>query len=142
MISDFPMTSEEIFKYYLGEVEPVYTYLVAIKGEKPLQALVEIENTFKHLANAAIGFEIEKNMQRASAHMTRLHLDLYKLLAVEVKILIENRDKDIHSPYVNAIRKARASEVNHVGDKSQNDSLDRYKEAINVGLKELELDLL
>ena len=36
----------ELFKYYINNLQPVYNYLVVLKDKKPIQAVVEIENTF------------------------------------------------------------------------------------------------
>lgn len=133
---------KEVFNYYTDNIPNVYSYLVALKGQKPLQALVEIENAFTHLAQASQGKNTETNIRLARRHIVRLHLDLHKLLLVEVKTLFEKQKNAINPSFINATKTARTKEIECVGEKNPVCVIDAYKEAINIGLKGIGLEPL
>jgi hypothetical protein len=75
-----------------------YADLVAIKREKPIQILIEIENAFSHLLNA-LSYDKNSNRYRENLikgknHLLRASLDAYKLLWVECANELEKIEKN------------------------------------------------
>ncbi len=129
------------FEYYSQRIAPVYSYLVALKGQKPLQVLVEIENTFAHMAQACQGKQVKENIERAHNHLHRLETDLYKLLFVELlNKLKDNRIND--NQFVNLARDAREAELKSIGSNDHRKVISAYHSAVNKGLTALGLDPL
>jgi hypothetical protein len=76
---------QELRRYYYERFIPAYADAVASLGDKPVQLLVEQENTlahlFAHLEEAGDG----SNLKKATAHLERATLDCYKIIWVEYK---------------------------------------------------------
>jgi hypothetical protein len=79
------MDIQELQRYYYEKFIPAYADAVASLGDKPVQLLVEQENTlahiFAHLEDAGDG----SNLKKACAHLERATLDCYKIIWVEYK---------------------------------------------------------
>ena len=136
------MELEEIFKSYTEKVAPIYTYLVALKGKKPVQVLVEIENVFSHISQAVQGRNKQDNLERAKNHLERLHIDLYKLLLVEVNSLFRQNNSDSYYKFISLARIARESELESIGMNNSDEVAAKYREAINCGLEGLNLEII
>jgi len=126
---------------YSKRIIPVYNYLIAIKGQKPLQVLIEIENIFAHMAQACRSRNTDNNLLRAKTHLTRLEIDTYKLLLVEIKLLLE---KELHmsKEFITLSRKAREIELDEIGSNDNEKVRLSYKNAIDYGLAKLKLEPL
>ena len=139
---------KEVLIYYVEHIQPVYTYLVVLKDKKPLQVIIEIENTFAHLAEAIHEAQknekdktkIRNNIQRAKNHLNRLETDVYKLLLVELKRRL-NIERKNQREIIQLSQKARNTELKEIGadDKGHQRVIEAYKKAVTTSIKELEL---
>ncbi len=148
------MSLEDIQAYYFNTFIPAYADTVATLGDKPVQLLIEQENTLAHMMAHLSESDDEKNIYRALAHLERATLDCYKIIWVESKKKLEyfikldntnlalafNKDE---SEVLDKIRKidslakeARALESMNIG-KNNTKALEKYIEVV-----ELERDLL
>ena len=129
------------FLYYTKHISPVYSYLVALKAQKPLQVLIELENTFAHMAQASQDIAAEKNIERAHNHLLRLETDLYKLLLVELMADLKEKNK-MSGKFVSLSRNARETELNSIGSDGHNEVIEAYYQAVNTALSSLGLEEL
>lgn len=139
------MTLKDIFSFYEEKVAPAYSFLVALTGEKPLQVLVEVENTFAHISRGISGDHEEQNYNKAYNHMVRLYIDLYKLLIIEIKKIYESSNPQKSLIFVDLMRKAREYELKNIGnpDPKITEAVGlKYADAINVALKDLGMEKL
>ncbi len=84
------MSLEELQHYYYRNFVPAYADAVASLGDKPVQLLVEQENTLAHLmAHLAEDRGNDQNLHRAKAHLERATLDCYKIIWVVYKEKLE-----------------------------------------------------
>ncbi len=84
------MSLEELQRYYYQNFVPAYADAVASLGDKPVQLLVEQENTLAHImAHLAQDGDNIHNIQRALAHLERATLDCYKIIWVVYKEKLE-----------------------------------------------------
>ena len=92
------MDIEEVFEFYRTEFVPAYSDLVGYIGDKPLQMVIELENTFAHISqyfNNELNIqEKDKNLEKAYDHLVRVTLDCYKLLWVTMHGELETIEKD------------------------------------------------
>ena len=132
---------KEHFLYYATYISPVYSYLVALKGQKPLQLLIEIENSFAHIAQACQSIHVNSNLERAKNHLLRLEVDLYKLLLVELKVMLDNEPHSIKE-FIKLSRQARETELNEIGTLNNKKVVKAYNQAINYAIDQLNLDPL
>ena len=92
------MDIEEVFEFYRTEFVPAYSDLVGYIGDKPLQMVIELENTFAHISqyfNPELNIQNkDKNLAKAYDHLVRVTLDCYKLLWVTVHEELEAIEKD------------------------------------------------
>jgi hypothetical protein len=138
----------ELFKYYINNLQPVYNYLVVLKDKKPIQAVVEIENTFSHLAQACKEADekspnnqkVNSNLKRARNHLNRLETDLYKLLLVELKRRLDIEQIN-NKEVVQLAKVARDIELAEIGavDEGHRRIVDAYRMAVNKAIELLEL---
>jgi len=74
----------ELFEFYREECVPAYSDVVGYLAERPEQFLIEIENSFSHIAqyfNPELNEEDRaSNLLKAKDHLVRVTLDCYKLL--------------------------------------------------------------
>ncbi len=82
-----------LFDFYRERFIPAYADLVGYVGGKPLQVSNELDNVLSHLAQCYNpNFDDAKkneNVDKALNHLTRVTLDCYKLLWVDInKILV------------------------------------------------------
>ena len=94
-IRNFYEKLKETAKLYETHVIPYYSALISLNGGvKPLALLIESENFLTHLFNAVLCPETEDtNFKRATAHIERMILDLYKLLWREINLKLEQQIK-------------------------------------------------
>jgi len=79
------MDIKELLDYYYQKFIPAYADAVASLGDKPVQLLVEQENTLAHLL-AYLEDESDKaNLKKACGHLERATLDCYKIIWIEYK---------------------------------------------------------
>ena len=71
--------------YYYTKFIPAYADAVASLGDKPVQLLVEQENTLAHIFAYLEDESDVGNLQKACAHLERATLDCYKIIWVEYK---------------------------------------------------------
>ncbi len=146
-LSDFLELYNKIFK-------PAYADLVAYIGDKPVEIIVEIENTFSHLMvylDSSEESEIrDKNLEKAYNHLLRAALDcrklLWKIIIEDVEEIAKNRDKRLilaisESEFLKLLNKlreksklARRREIENIG-KNPLEAIKLYEEAIETGLK-------
>jgi hypothetical protein len=79
------MDIKELVDYYYQKFIPAYADAVASLGDKPVQLLVEQENTLAHLIAYLENSSDEANLKKASAHLERATLDCYKIIWIEYK---------------------------------------------------------
>ncbi len=141
------------FRIYKEYFLPAYSDLVAYLADKPQQILIEIENTFSHIAqtynNDISQAQREDNLKKATAHMQRISLDCYKLLWAKMKgeIDVIFQSKDLRSFGLNMseaefiakkekfrgkVQEARKLELENVGVDPLK-SLDAFGEAVSIG---------
>jgi len=134
-------TTNDVFEFYEDKIAPAYAYLVAVTGEKPIQVLVEIENAFAHLSKSIKGVNPQENINKAFSHLVRLYIDLYKLLAVELKVMAENRNILLDINFIKYTKEAREFELNNIGNSEETLEVGKkYSKAINIALDSLGLD--
>ncbi len=147
------MNPDNLFEFYRDVFLPAYSDFVGFTAKKPMQVLNELENTLAHLAqyyNPALNdIEKEENVRKSCDHLTRVTLDLYKLLWVEMHRELElfyldekkrtfalNMSEEDFIQGFNDFRdkaqEARRSEVNSVGVNPLS-ALELYKESIVLG---------
>ena len=148
------MNLDRIQKYYFDTFIPAYADAVVMLGDKPVQLLVEQENTLAHIMAHLSESDDEKNLYRAMAHLERATLDCYKIIWVESKqkleyfIKLDNTNLALafnknESEVLDKIKKidslakeARALESMNIG-KNSSKALQKYMEVV-----ELEKELL
>jgi len=144
------MDVEEVFEFYRTEFVPAYSDLVGYIGNKPLQMVIELENTFAHISqyfNPELNIQDkDKNLAKAYDHLVRVTLDCYKLLWVTMHEELEVIEKDkstrklglniSETEFITKFQKlrklaqeARGMELASVG-LSPIASLDKYKEVV------------
>jgi len=144
------MDVEEVFEFYRTEFVPAYSDLVGYIGNKPLQMVIELENTFAHISqyfNPELNIQDkDKNLAKAYDHLVRVTLDCYKLLWVTLHEELEVIEKDkstrklglniSETEFITKFQKlrklaqeARGMELASVG-LSPIASLDKYKEVV------------
>jgi len=74
--------------YYYNTFVPAYADAVASIGDKPIQLLIEQENTLAHII-ASIDDNGDDNLKKAIAHLERATLDCYKIIWVVYKEKLE-----------------------------------------------------
>jgi hypothetical protein len=82
------MDIDELFEFYKKEFIPAYSDLVGYIGDKPQQVLIELENVLSHLSQLfnpeVTPQEKSVNLQKANDHLSRVTLDCYKLLWINI----------------------------------------------------------
>jgi len=77
------MTEDDVFAFYRGKFQRIYSDLVALTSKKPTQVLIEIENAFTHLSSAKAHPDVaDKNLASAKGHLMRAALDCSKIMWV------------------------------------------------------------
>jgi hypothetical protein len=79
------MQVKELIDYYYLKFIPAYADAVASLGDKPVQLLVEQENTLAHLFAYLEDKNDEVNLKKAYGHLQRATLDCYKIIWIEYK---------------------------------------------------------
>ena len=79
------MQRKELLAYYYEKFIPAYADAVASLGDKPVQLLVEQENTLAHLMAHLEDENDEDNLKKACGHLERATLDCYKIIWVVYK---------------------------------------------------------
>lgn len=147
------MNPDNLFEFYRDVFLPAYSDFVGFTAKKPMQVLNELENTLAHLAqyyNPALNdIEKKENVRKSCDHLTRVTLDLYKLLWVEMHRELElfyldekkrtfalnMSEEDFiqgFNDFRNKAQEARSEEVNSVGVEPLS-ALELYKESIILG---------
>lgn len=137
------MTPEIIFTFYREHFIPVYSDFVALALIKPEQVLIEESNILSHIAqyfNGELTEDLQQdNLEKAKNHLTRVTIDLNKLVWAEVRWkvapfavrakgrlcfnLAENDIISLYADFLKKGREARLFEMSHIG----NDPLDTIK---------------
>jgi hypothetical protein len=143
---------KDFVKLYYGTYLPIYSDLVAFLADKPVQVLIEFENVAAHLIvylenqNSVLG---KGNLQRANNHLTRLCIDMSKMLWVEIKKQVEKLFKNklilqfasnksisellkLKFEFFEKAKIARRQEMINVG-KDSISCVRNYREAIEAG---------
>jgi len=119
--------------YYYDTFVPAYADAVASLGDKPIQLLIEQENTLAHLMASLDEDMSGENLKKAVAHLERATLDCYKIIWVVYKEKIEYFIRVDRTNFALAFNK----EESEVLEKIQKiDSLAkeaRRLESINIG---------
>ncbi|MBK1720081.1 hypothetical protein [Thiocystis violacea] len=80
------ITEQDVYRYLLETLQPIYADLVATLGEKPTQVVFQFEAAFVHLAVARTKPEAtEDNLKKALGHLQRAALDAGKILWLHKK---------------------------------------------------------
>jgi len=143
------MNLKTIQKYYFDKFIPAYADAVAMLGDKPVQLLVEQENTLAHIMAHLSEDDDEKNLFRALAHLERATLDCYKIIWVESKQKLEyfikldntnlaiafNKNENELLDKIKKIdslaREARVLESMNIG-KNSSKALEKYMEVVEI----------
>lgn len=144
------MDIDNLFEFYKKEFIPAYSDLVGYIGDKPRQVLIELENVLSHLSqlfNPKITPEEKNvNLQKANDHLSRVTLDCYKLLWVNLLDQLKKIESDdsvrklgLNIPEAaftmklqkikELAQEARSIEMESVG-LSPMASIDKYKEVV------------
>lgn len=144
------MDIDNLFEFYKKEFIPAYSDLVGYIGDKPRQVLIELENVLSHLSqlfNPKVTPEEKNvNLQKANDHLSRVTLDCYKLLWVNLLDQLKKIESDdsvrklglniseaVFTMKLQKIKElaqeARSIEMESVG-LSPMASIDKYKEVV------------
>ena len=144
---------DELFEFYRKECVPAYSDVVGYLAERPEQFMIEIENSFSHVAqyfNPELKQEDRDiNISKARDHLMRVTLDCYKLLWIVINQDLEEVHGDsfkrqfcVNLPqnefslkfqeFKKLAQKARNLETSSVGIDPLK-ALDAYKETIAFG---------
>jgi hypothetical protein len=150
--SDF-LTPVDLFEFYRHTFLPAYSDVVGFTATKHQQFLIELENTLAHVAqyhNPTLNNAVqEENLKKAYDHLTRVTLDCYKMLWVEMDkelkglyldekkrtFALNISEEDFLKGYNNFKQKAqnaRTAELESIGSNPLA-PVDLYKEAIIIG---------
>ena len=144
------MTQKELFHFYNDKFQLIYADLVAIKGDKPTEIVLQIESFVSHLAVANTTTDdeqVKSNLTKAQGHLQRACLDAAKMLWKELKeradrvykkkgVLdwcIKDTSSTVKSMYQRAndfASEARRIEVQNIG-KNPEASIEKYYESAN-----------
>jgi len=83
------MDTQDLLDYYYHKFIPAYADAVASLGDKPIQLLVEQENTLAHLMAHMADDTSDVNLKKACGHLERATLDCYKIIWVVYKEKLE-----------------------------------------------------
>ncbi len=144
------MTEKELFAFYKDKFQDIYADLVAIKGDKPSEIILQIESFVSHLAvanNSTDDEIVRSNLAKAQGHLQRVSLDAAKMLWQELKKradivykdrgaldwCIKNKEsgaivKSMYQKAINLSIDARRAEINNVGINPEI-SVDMYHKA-------------
>lgn len=77
---------DEVYRYLVETLQPIYADLVATLGEKPTQVVFQLEAAFVHLAVARTNPDVyDENVKKALGHLHRAALDAGKILWLHKK---------------------------------------------------------
>jgi hypothetical protein len=79
------MDVKELLDHYYQKFIPAYADAVASLGDKPVQLLIEQENTLAHLIAYLEDESDTSNLKKACGHLERATLDCYKIIWIEYK---------------------------------------------------------
>lgn len=147
-----PQSLSDLLNLYNYSFKPAYADLVAYIGDKPVEAIVEIENAFSHLMiyldDAEPDDIRQDNLQKAYNHLVRATLDcrklLWKKIVEDVDEIAKNKDKRLtlalsEKEFITLKQKlreksiqARRKEMDNIG-KEPLEAIKLYEEAIEVG---------
>lgn len=150
------ITINEVIDYYENFFINAYADLVSLTADKPSQVLIEIENFNSHLMvvlkESSSQEDKRANLKKAKSHLQRGALDCYKLLFVELNDRIEDfvrglsvndvefsledeYKKNLKSwhEFSELIRESRKQEVTNVGSDKIDDTIRKYKKAVEHG---------
>jgi len=149
------MDIDKFLEFYKNIFIPVYADLVAYIADKPIQIIIEIENSFAHLTiflDKTNTKEIQiENLNKAYNHLLRASLDCYKLLWIEmskdIDIILKDENKrkfttnmpeieilQLYTQFKEKAKIARKKELQTIGLNNQK-VLNEYKETIEIGWK-------
>jgi len=149
------MDIDKFLEFYKNIFIPVYADLVAYIADKPIQIIIEIENSFAHLTiflDKTNTKEIQiENLNKAYNHLLRASLDCYKLLWIEmskdIDIILKDENKrkfttnmpeieilQFYTQFKEKAKIARKKELQTIGLNNQK-VLNEYKETIEIGWK-------
>ncbi len=149
------MDIDKFLEFYKNIFIPVYADLVAYIADKPIQIIIEIENSFAHLTiflDKTNTKEIQiENLNKAYNHLLRASLDCYKLLWIEmskdIDIILKDENKrkfttnmpeieilQLYTQFKEKAKIARKKELQTIGLNNQ-EVLNEYKETIEIGWK-------
>lgn len=149
------ITLDEYLKYYHNVFFPAYSDAIAVTGDKPIQLIVEQENSLSHLSFYLSDNNDTTNLLRAKGHLERATLDSYKLQWLFIKKQLEiytNIDRknvavafnlpakevlEKLDTFSKAVMKARKLEMQNIG-KGISDAVEVYMEAVSIGVNLLE----
>lgn len=139
--------------FYLTTFRPIYADTIAFLADKPMQTLIEMENTFTHLMQSLVSDDLSdvqvENINKAYNHLVRATLDCYKMMWVEMDNQIalfldktSNGHLAVNLEYSDAVstwkkfkesaREARRAEMTGVGI-SPLDAISKYGSTIEIG---------
>jgi len=149
------MDIDKFLEFYKNKFIPVYADLVAFIADKPIQIIIEVENSFAHLTifldkTNPKDIQIE-NLNKAYNHLLRASLDCYKLLWIEmskdIDIILKDENKrkfttnmpeieilQLYTQFKEKAKIARKKELQTIGLNNQ-EVLNEYKETIEIGWK-------
>jgi len=147
------MTQDQFINFYNSDFLPVYADTVAYLADKPAQIIIEIENTFSHIAqylNNNNSDEVKNaNIEKAYNHLLRATIDCYKILWVtmnnDIEVfmgnsnnrkftvnLSENDAMNLWIKFKEKAQDARRKELSGVGITPLN-TITAYKETVEIG---------
>lgn len=152
------ITLNEVIDCYDKLFIGAYADLVSLTADKPSQVLIEIENFNSHLIvylrENSSHEEKQDNLKKAKGHLQRGALDCYKLLFVEMNNRIRDFVRDLsvddvafslgdgHNEklkkwhdFSQMIRESRKQELKNIGSQHINDTIAKYKNAVEHGFE-------
>jgi len=146
------LNPNDLFEFYRDTFLPAYSDVVGFTAKKHMQFLIELENILAHVAqnfNPKLEpGDREKNLTKAYDHLTRVTLDCYKMLWVEMdaelKVFYLDDKKRVfalniseqeflkgYNSFRENAQKARTVELTTIGN-SPLTAVEFYKEAIFI----------
>jgi len=132
------MTLKDYTDYYTDFFIPAYADAIGILADKPIQLIIEQENSLSHLIKYLENSSDIDNLKKAKGHIERATLDSYKIVWIEIKKKLDKYtsiDKDNVSTAFNLAEEEVIVKLKEF-DKLSLEA--RKVEALNIGKDNIE----
>jgi hypothetical protein len=127
------MSIDELKAYYYDRFIPAYADAVASLGDKPVQLLIEQENSLAHIMAHFNSEDKNSNLPKAKAHLERATLDCYKIVWIYYKEKLEYFIKLDNTNLALAFNKEESEVLDKIKNIDRLAKEARELESINIG---------